>query len=54
MTEPVTIAIVGKYTGLGDSYLSVTKALMHSAIASDRKLRAVWVEAGMLERCHSC
>ena len=49
VTEPVTIAIVGKYTGLGDSYLSVTKALMHSAIASDRKLKIVWVEAGMLE-----
>ena len=41
---PVNIAIVGKYTGLGDSYLSVTKALMHSAIASDRKLNIVWVE----------
>ena len=49
VTEPVTVAIVGKYTGLGDSYLSVTKALMHSAIASDRKLSIVWVEAGMLE-----
>ena len=49
VTEPVTIAVVGKYTGLGDSYLSVTKALMHSAIASDRKLSIVWVEAGMLE-----
>ena len=45
----MNIAIVGKYTGLGDSYLSVTKALMHSAIASDRKLNVVWVEAGMLE-----
>ena len=52
VTVPVTIAIVGKYTGLGDSYLSVTKALMHSAVASDRKLQIVWVEAGMLEDAH--
>eukprot|EP01036_Dinobryon_divergens_P029812 gene29812-38966_t len=28
----VDIAIVGKYNGLGDSYLSLTKALTHSAI----------------------
>eukprot|EP00227_Mantoniella_beaufortii_P020635 CAMPEP_0197590630 /NCGR_PEP_ID=MMETSP1326-20131121/11706_1 /TAXON_ID=1155430 /ORGANISM="Genus nov. species nov., Strain RCC2288" /LENGTH=586 /DNA_ID=CAMNT_0043155773 /DNA_START=323 /DNA_END=2083 /DNA_ORIENTATION=+ len=49
VTEPVNIAVVGKYTGLGDSYLSVTKALMHSAIAADRKINVVWVEAGMLE-----
>ncbi|EEH59821.1 CTP synthase [Micromonas pusilla CCMP1545] len=49
VTEPVNIAIVGKYTGLGDSYLSVTKALMHSAIAAERKLNIIWVEAGLLE-----
>ena len=49
VSEPVNIAIVGKYTGLGDSYLSVTKALMHSAISADRKLNIVWIEAGMLE-----
>ena len=49
VAEPVNIAIVGKYTGLGDSYLSVTKALMHSAIAADRKLNITWIEASMLE-----
>ena len=49
VTEPVNVAIVGKYVGLGDSYLSVTKALMHASIAADRKLHVIWVEAGMLE-----
>mmetsp|Transcript_44124 Transcript_44124/g.70847 ORF Transcript_44124/g.70847 Transcript_44124/m.70847 type:complete len:580 (+) Transcript_44124:239-1978(+) len=49
VTQPVNVAIVGKYVGLGDSYLSVTKALMHAAIAADRKLHVVWVEAGKLE-----
>ena len=49
VTTPVTIALVGKYTGLGDSYLSVTKALLHSSIACDRKLDLLWVEASDLE-----
>ncbi|CAM9753358.1 unnamed protein product [Heterosigma akashiwo] len=43
------IAIVGKYTGLSDSYLSVIKALKHSAIACDRDLELLWVEASDLE-----
>ena len=46
---PCSIAVVGKYTGLGDSYLSVTKALMHSSIACDRKLKILWIEAEDLE-----
>ena len=49
VTTPVTIALVGKYTGLGDSYLSVTKALLHSSIACDRKLDLLWIEASDLE-----
>ena len=50
VTTPVTIALVGKYTGLGDSYLSVTKALLHSSIACDRKLDLLWIEASDLEK----
>ena len=49
MHVPCSIAVVGKYTGLGDSYLSVTKALMHSSIACDRKLKILWIEAEDLE-----
>jgi len=45
----VTIGIVGKYTGLSDSYLSVTKALFHSAIRSDMKLKIEWIESTDLE-----
>ena len=30
--EEVNIALVGKYTGLQDSYLSVLKALKHGSI----------------------
>ncbi|KAI7751833.1 hypothetical protein M8C21_003653, partial [Ambrosia artemisiifolia] len=30
LNEPIRIAMVGKYTGLSDSYLSVLKVLLHS------------------------
>lgn len=36
--DEVTIALVGKYTDLHDSYMSVTKALEHSAFRCHRKL----------------
>ncbi|KAJ7949054.1 CTP synthase family protein [Quillaja saponaria] len=47
--EPVRIAMVGKYTGLSDSYLSVLKALLHASVACHRKLIVDWVPAGDLE-----
>tara|TARA_B100000902_G_scaffold61590_1_gene68662 strand:+ start:64962 stop:66644 length:1683 start_codon:yes stop_codon:yes gene_type:complete len=49
LTEEVHIAMVGKYTGLSDSYLSVIKALQHSALAVDRKLVIDWVESTDLD-----
>lgn len=36
--ETVTIVLVGKYTEFADSYMSVTKALEHSAFRCRRKL----------------
>lgn len=45
----VTIALIGKYTGLQDSYLSVIKALKHAAIACSSILNLEWVEATHLE-----
>ncbi len=47
--KKVTIAIVGKYTNLHDSYLSVIKSLEHSAMRCSRKLEIVWVESTDLE-----
>ncbi|KAM3362822.1 CTP synthase isoform X1 [Capsicum galapagoense] len=47
--EPVRVAMVGKYTGLSDSYLSVLKALLHSSVACRRKLFVDWVPASDLE-----
>ena len=49
LEEEVHIAMVGKYTGLSDSYLSVIKALQHSAYAVDRKLVIDWIESTDLD-----
>ena len=38
LLEHVSIALVGKYTKLSDSYASVIKALEHSALAINHKL----------------
>jgi len=45
----VRIALVGKYTDLKDSYMSVSKALEHSAFRVQRKLVILWVESSDLE-----
>jgi len=45
----VHIAIVGKYTGLKDSYLSVIKALEHASYAEKKKLVLDWVDSETLE-----
>ncbi|KAF5729254.1 CTP synthase [Tripterygium wilfordii] len=47
--DPVRIALVGKYTGLPDAYLSIVKALLHAAIARHKKLIVDWVPATELE-----
>ncbi|GJE86584.1 CTP synthase [Phanerochaete sordida] len=47
--DEVTIAMVGKYTDLADSYMSVTKALEHSAFRCHRKLTIKWVNSSDLE-----
>ncbi|TVY43678.1 CTP synthase [Lachnellula subtilissima] len=47
--ETVNITLVGKYTNLHDSYLSVIKSLEHSAMRCGKKLNLVWVDASNLE-----
>ncbi|KAK7360794.1 hypothetical protein VNO77_02809 [Canavalia gladiata] len=47
--EPVRIALVGKYTCLSDSYLSVLKALVHASVECKMKLFVDWIPASNLE-----
>ena len=49
LDKDLHIAMVGKYTGLSDSYLSVIKALQHAAFAAGSKMHIDWVEAEHLE-----
>ena len=49
LLDKVEIVLVGKYTSLQDSYMSVVKALEHCALRVHRKLVLKWVEAGDLE-----
>lgn len=49
LSEDVIIAMVGKYTNLSDSYLSVIKSLQHAAMAVNRRLTITWIEASHLE-----
>ena len=44
------IALVGKYVGLHDAYLSVSEALLHAATANNSKVIIDWVDAEDLER----
>lgn len=45
----VTIAIVGKYTGLKDAYKSLNEALVHGGIANNVKVQIEWIEAEIFE-----
>jgi len=45
----VKIGIVGKYTGLADSYLSVIKALKHAGVSAGLKVTIEWIESSDLE-----
>jgi len=46
--ERVSIALVGKYVELEDTYLSVREALKHAALHLDRVLDLFWVSAEQL------
>ncbi|AES61689.1 putative CTP synthase (glutamine hydrolyzing) [Medicago truncatula] len=49
LTESVRIAMVGKYVGLTDSYLSVVKALLHACVARSLRPSIDWIAASDLE-----
>jgi len=49
MKDEVRIALVGKYNGLQDSYLSVIKSLQHAAITACKRLTIDWIDAASLE-----
>jgi CTP synthase len=53
ITQPegeVTIAVVGKYTGLLDAYKSLQEALVHGGIANNVKVKFDWIESEVFEK----
>ncbi len=48
-TESVTIAIVGKYVDLTESYKSLNEALYHGGAANDSKVNLVFVDSEKIE-----
>lgn len=53
-TDEVTIAVVGKYTGNPDAYVSVIKALRHAALEAGFRLTVAWVDSSELEPNVQC
>ncbi|XP_035835284.1 CTP synthase isoform X2 [Helianthus annuus] len=49
LTNSVKIAMVGKYVGLTDSYLSVVKSLLHACTSLSFKPSIEWIAASDLE-----
>jgi CTP synthase len=45
----VTIAVVGKYTGMKDAYKSLIEALAHGGLANRVKVRLDWIESEAFE-----
>src|SRR4029077_11134982 len=45
----VTVAVVGKYTGLKDAYKSLNEALVHGGIANKVKVSLHWIESQTFE-----
>jgi CTP synthase len=46
----VTVAIVGKYTGIGDAYKSLGEALDHAGIANQVRVHVRWIDAAGFEK----
>jgi CTP synthase len=46
----VTIAVVGKYTGLKDAYKSLIEALQHGGLANKVKVNLDWIESEIFEK----
>jgi CTP synthase len=43
------VAVVGKYTGNGDAYKSISESLIHAGISADSRVEIVWLESDELE-----
>ena len=50
LDDPLSIAVVGKYVDLPDSYISVREALRHAGLHHGREVKVSWVNSEDIER----
>ena len=50
----VSVAIVGKYTNLSESYKSLNEALFHSGIFNNTKVKIKWIDSKKIENISKC
>ncbi|HLF58806.1 MAG TPA: CTP synthase [Alphaproteobacteria bacterium] len=48
--DEVTVAVVGKYTAVVDSYKSLVEALTHGGIANNVRVKLDWIESEIFEQ----
>lgn len=48
--QEVTIGIVGKYTGIGDAYKSLSEAIDHAGMSHNVKVNQKWIDAKGFEK----
>ena len=54
LKSKVTVAVVGKYTNLSESYKSLNEALFHSGIYNNTKVEIKWVDSKKLDDISKC
>ncbi len=54
LKKSVSVAIVGKYTNLSESYKSLNEALFHSGIFNNTKVEVRWIDSKKIERISDC
>ncbi len=54
LTNIVSVAIVGKYTNLSESYKSLNEALFHSGIYNNTKVEVKWVDSKKIDSISKC
>lgn len=52
-SKEVKIALVGKYTGLDDAYLSQIESIKTAAVFQKRRAKIVWIDSEKLEKNHA-
>ena len=48
-TKPFIVSIVGKYTDIDDTYLSIVRSLEHASFYTKKKIKINWINSSLLD-----